>query len=103
MYRRRCVVQTRMYNAIVQTRHIHGTESYRRVCTFPYLFIHVCTFLDTRLYIVHTWYIHLEVSTRLYMVQTCMYMYIQLYTRLDLYKHVCIMKKHVHTCLVHIS
>ncbi len=39
----------------------------------------------------------------MYIVQTCMYMFIQVYMRFDLYKHVHIMYKHVHTCLFHIS
>ena len=39
----------------------------------------------------------------MYIVQTCMYMFIQVYARFDSYKHVHIMYKHVHTCLFHIS
>jgi hypothetical protein len=34
----------------------------------------------------------------MYIVQTCMYMFIQVYARFDSYKHVHIMYKHVHTC-----
>ncbi len=39
----------------------------------------------------------------MYIVQTCMYMFIQVHMHFDLYKHVHIMYKHVHTCLFHIS
>ena len=39
----------------------------------------------------------------MYIVQTCMYMFMQVYACFDLYKHVHIMYKHVHTCLFHIS
>ncbi len=38
----------------------------------------------------------------MYIVQTCMYMFIQVYARFDSYKHEHIMYKHVHTCLFHI-
>jgi hypothetical protein len=41
----------------------------------------------------------------MYIIQTCMYMFIQVYARFDSYKHVHIMYKHAHTvtCLFHIS
>ncbi len=39
----------------------------------------------------------------MYIVQTCMYMYIQVYTRFDSSKHVHTMYKPVHTCLLLIS
>ena len=48
-------------------------------------------------------YIHGKVQTCMYIVQTYMYMFIQVYTRFDSYKDVHIMYKHVHTCLFHIS
>ena len=40
-------------------------------------------------------YIHGKVKACMYIVQTCMYMFIQVYTRFDSYKHVHIMYKHV--------
>ncbi len=39
----------------------------------------------------------------MYIVQTCMYMFIKVYMHFDSYKHVHIMYKHVHACLFHIS
>ncbi len=39
----------------------------------------------------------------MYIIRTCMYMFIQVYARFDSYKHVHIMYKDVHTRLFHIS
>ncbi len=46
-------------------------------------------------------YLHLDVC--MYIVQTCMYMYIQVYLLFDLYKHVHIVYIQVHACLLPIS
>ncbi len=43
------------------------------------------------------------VQTCMYIVQTCMYMFIQVYMRFDSYKHVHIIYKQVHTCLLNLS
>ncbi len=44
-------------------------------------------------------YIDFDVHTCIYIVQTCMYMFIQEYTCFNLYRHVHTMYKHVYTCL----
>jgi hypothetical protein len=49
---------------------------------------------------VRTWYVHSGLSTCMYIVQTCMYMYIHVNTRFESYKHVHTMYNHVYAISV---
>ncbi len=55
-------------------------EMYRHVCTC--LYISQIVYVYTCPYMVRTWYVHSEVWTCTYIVQTCMYMCYDVYTRM---------------------
>jgi hypothetical protein len=52
------------------------------------------------MYMVHTWYVHSGLSKCMYIVQTCIYMYIHVYTRSESYEHVHTMYKYVYAICV---
>jgi hypothetical protein len=98
-----------MYYAVEHTCLIHGSDMYRDIHhdlwkSIGMYYIHFCRFRNMYVHGIDM-YIHETIRTCIYIVQTCRYMFIQVYTsmRFDSYKHVHIMYKHVHTCLFHIS
>ncbi len=94
--------KTCMYYAIVHTRLIHGSDMYMHLWKCIDIYIYFCKFINMYVHGIDM-HIHNTVSTCMYIVQTCMSTFIQVYTRFDLYKHVHIMYKLVRTCLFHIS
>ena len=70
-----------IYNAIVQTYHVHGSYMFILFMKCINMYIPVCIFMNMYIhgiYMVYTFHVYTMYVHGIYMVQTCIYMFIQI-------------------------
>ena len=70
-----------IYDAIVQTYHVHGSYMFILFMKCINMYIPVCIFMNMYIhgiYMVYTFHVYTMYVHCIYMVQTCIYMFIQI-------------------------